>query len=312
MKTFLCGATFAVVLATSASAASITYKPFSYDEYKSLTANAAASEDFENPRNLSYSFEGDSAGKGTAPDTYGEIAGQIGTAVGEFRTHGNGVGSGTTCVKHDLGNNGCSSIALQNEEINGQGSVLPEGGRWALNSNDTLGMLWDVALPGNAMFTSLVFSIRDAADQGATFSVSVNGGQATSFSNAANNNRQLWQIDFDNPMSSAQVLLANSKTNDAFTIDGAAVMMSPVPVPAAALLLLSALGVTAGSRAAARRPERHRSSRSAGPAPAGRYPAPRALSRRAHTTYRGCMSSAPDSSTCASTPNIPCSKGPCG
>ena len=27
-------------------------------------------------------------------------------------------------------------------------------------------------------------------------------------------------VDFDNPMSSAQVLLANSKTNDAFTIDG--------------------------------------------------------------------------------------------
>lgn len=246
MKTFLCGATFAIALASSASAASITYQPFSYDDYKALTANAAAIEDFENPGALSYSFEGGSAGKGTAPDTYGEIAGQIGTAVGAFRTNGNGIGSGTTCVKHDLGNDGCSDIALQNEEINGQGSVLPEGGRWALNSNDTLGMIWDVALPGNAMFSSLVFSIRDAADQGATFSVSVNGGPATSFSNAANDNRHLWQIDFDNPMSSAQILLANSKTNDAFTIDGAAVMMSPIPLPGAALLLLSALGLTAG------------------------------------------------------------------
>ncbi|ETX14828.1 hypothetical protein OCH239_20975 [Roseivivax halodurans JCM 10272] len=235
-------------MATSASAASITHESFSFEKHQAKTAKAAAFENFDDPSTLNYTFAGGTPGSRSASKSYGEIAGSIGTSVGTFRTHGSGVGSGSTCARFSsAGTRSCNSIALQDERaINGQGNITSTKGGKALNSNDTLGMVWDVVLPGNKKFTSVVFAIRDAADAGASLAVSVNDGEATTFSKGTNNNRQLWEIVFDKPMSSAQILLANSKTNDAFTIDGAAVMVSAVPLPATGLMLLGAFGLTAG------------------------------------------------------------------
>ncbi|ETX14829.1 hypothetical protein OCH239_20980 [Roseivivax halodurans JCM 10272] len=254
MKSLISGATIAVALATSASAASISYQEFSYETYQSKTAKAAAIEDFDDPSSLSYSYAGGAyRGNGEAR-TYGELSGPIGTSVGTFSTYGDGVGSGNSCRRFRApGSMTCSSIALQDgSDINGQGGITSSGGQ-ALNSNDTLGFTWDVFLPGKALFTSVIFALRDAADAGAGLTVSVDGEKGKWFSKAASDDRQLWEIVFDKPMSAARILITHSKTNDSFSLDGAAVMssaatpsVSAVPLPAGGLMLLGALGLSAG------------------------------------------------------------------
>lgn len=234
-------ATAALFFGTVAQAAVISVNSFSYTEYANRTSANSVIEDFEDRSSLSFDFAGPTNG-GSGVQS-GELAGAIGTAVGVFSSLG-GTGTGSTCLSQDRNGDGvCSTLALQHDPaVNGQGNVIPADGRWALNSNDTLGILWNATLGGQG-FTQLVFALRDAADAGDRVLTIRTGTDRSVFRRFSNDSRQIVVIDFDMAVHDASVEVRTS-INDGFTIDGAAI--SPVPLPASVLLLLGGFGALAG------------------------------------------------------------------
>lgn len=234
--------------ATGAQAASITVQSFSPGAFTGLAKSDTVIEDFETPGALTRTFEGGGTGLGTAPDTYGELAAgtALGSKVGRFTGLG-GTGKGNTCQNLSIGNATCDNIALQfDSTLNGQSNIVPAEGKWSINAADTKGIEWTAFLPGGREFTSLFFAIRDATDQGATLTVKIDGQDEEVFSNLGNNNEQLIFVDFGGAVGSALVTMRNSKTNDSFSLDGAAI--TPVPLPAAGWLMIAGLGGLAALR----------------------------------------------------------------
>lgn len=212
--------------ATAASAASIKVETFSqqaYADYKGGFARTTV-EDFE--------------GFADVIGTGGEIS-PVETAVGTFTTigatgtGGSVIGSGEELTVRTQGSN---SFGRSNTTV---------GGQYYLDSNDTFGIEWDVALAGGAMFNSLAFSLSDATDQGARLRISADDSELDTLLDLGNGNVQFVVISFADLVSDAFVELANVNdggrmTNDGFGIDD--VTVAAVPVPAAGLLLLGALG----------------------------------------------------------------------
>lgn len=162
-------------------------------------------------------------------------AGVLETAVGDFTAIPGATGSGNTVVGDG------TQLAIKDEAgaapLGGRSNVTPGGSKF-LDSNDTLGMVWEVDT-GTA-FDYIMFSLTDAADVGATLTISVNGFTTTrDLVSLVNANLQLVTIDFSEKISSATIFLSNSKKNDGFGIDDAYVGV--VPLPASALLLGTAL-----------------------------------------------------------------------
>ncbi len=168
----------------------------------------------------------------------GELPGPLATNVGTFSAL-DGQGSGSTC---DASGGDCRQLFLNNTTVNGQGNMVPDDGEWSLNANDTFGIVWDVVREGNSLFNRVVFAMMDAADRGATVTVSA-GGESVEFKNLLSGNQQLIVIDFGSLIDSAQVRIASSKLDDSYSIDGASVGV--VPLPAGGLLLLTGLGALA-------------------------------------------------------------------
>jgi hypothetical protein len=123
------------------------------------------------------------------------------------------------------------------------------GGHW-LDSNDNLGMAWTVE--GLGKFNTLAFFVLDAADVGGKFSIKVGD---TLFSDIAgadgkllNGNIQFVRILLSEAVSSLRVELMHDRSNDGFGIDGAAVALAPIPLPPAALLLMTGVAGLVGLR----------------------------------------------------------------
>lgn len=163
------------------------------------------------------------------------------TNVGGFTTLG-GTGSGASHI------NGGTGLEVRGDNDMNWGRFNADrldndliGGKW-LDSNDTLGMKWEVS--GLGAFNALSFFLIDAADVGGKFSIKVGESLFSQVlgaaGRAANGNIQLVTILLPEAVTSLTVELFNDRLNDGFGIDGASVAnVAPIPVPPAAALLLT-------------------------------------------------------------------------
>ncbi|WP_371060685.1 VPLPA-CTERM sorting domain-containing protein [Rhodosalinus sp. 5P4] len=233
-----------VAFATAASATSISISAFDINDFNAATANGSGFviQDFENHGDFAIDGETnlvvDDGITETDGQRSGELLGDLKTNVGTFSANG-GTGSGTTC---DASGGNCQNLFLNYGDDNGQDNIVPDGGNWSLNANDTLGVIWDVVKGEGGLFNRVVFGIMDGADQGAKVTVSIDEADVDpkSYSLQSDGNQKLIVIDFSTLVSSAKVTIASSKTNDSFSLDGASVGV--VPLPAGGLLLLTGLG----------------------------------------------------------------------
>jgi len=176
----------------------------------------------------------------------GEVSNGFSTSVGTFSTLG-GVGSGGT-VSGLSGNTG-SMLALREGDVFGRENVSPDSGSWFLDSNDTWGLSWDVALAGGKSFSKLMFALTDASDAGGFLRITAAGEsyEVRTGGRLSDGNTQLVTIDFGAPTNSAEISLANYSElggegaflNDGFAIDG--IQVAAVPLPPSVLLLGGAL-----------------------------------------------------------------------
>lgn len=230
--------------AGAAQAASISVTPFDPDTVGPGTAT-----------NIVEDFEALGAAGGER-----EVADGFATAVGTFSSLG-GLGSGGTVVPLPgpdavYGN----ELALRTGTVYGRDNAAPDGGAWFLDSNDTFGMIWDVALAGGGAFSRVSFVLSDASDVGAYLRISAGDAshEVRTGDKLQNGNELLVTIDFGGPVTAAQVILANYaangidfRRNDGFAIDG--IQIAPVPLPGSVALLgaaLAALGALSGRRRA--------------------------------------------------------------
>jgi hypothetical protein len=222
----------AVVAASSANALSITQvDDATFAAY--LAGADVTTEDFE-----SYSV-------GEVPQGQ-----SFATSVGDFSTLG-GVGTGGT-VTGTPGNTGTNLYLrignLPAPTVFGRYNTTP-GGEKFLDSNDTLGFLWNVSL-GNTSFESIAFALTDGADVGATVTISTPGAQSVSFAPSSSNAsaRRNYVVNFGGAVTSATVSIAASRLNDGMGVDDVSVQMTPVPLPATALLVVTGIGALGALR----------------------------------------------------------------
>lgn len=269
MKRFLYATAIAASMGTAAGAAPISVQFFSgsdlqdanssfYTQFGSLTSGYTI-ENFEDRGGFGGSLENGAlislGGEGEVSNTVnpdGSVTlGSIETnTVGTFT--GLGVGnsnpSGTTCGSLDLNVDGCRNIAIQDPgTINGQGNIVPFDGSSSININDSLGLRWTVST-GN-LFDSVVFALRDVTDQGATVTIRQGDDQEEITrqvvrnalgQNNINDNLTLVSVSFGSLQSSAFITVTNSRLDDSFNFDGAAVNI--VPLPAGMWMLLAGIG----------------------------------------------------------------------
>lgn len=273
MFTRLTTAALFALAGTGAFAVPITITPYNTgtainDALDGYTSGTIVQETFErfgsDPDNGTVLFESGTISREASPGiNFGELTNVgINTLVGQITTYGSLTGSGNTCQNLDLNNDNCSNIALQySPDLNGQGNIVPLGGAWSLNAADTGGFFWEAVSILTPTINKIVFALRDAADQGATVSVSTTVGgvvYSEARSGLGNENLQLIEIDFGlSGVTSADIIISSSKRNDSMTIDGLTLVgplvgggneTPPVPLPATGLLLLGGVGALALGR----------------------------------------------------------------
>ncbi|MEO0945188.1 MAG: VPLPA-CTERM sorting domain-containing protein [Pseudomonadota bacterium] len=171
----------------------------------------------------------------------GNVADGFMTNVGTFATAG-GTGTGGTIKKADFANDG-SQLAIRDGHVFGRRSTtLHLTGNASddtfLDSNDTLGILWDVNI-GTA-FDRIILTLTDAADVNAILTIGGAGITSVDLQDLSNGTKKIVEIDFGKSVNSASVFFRNDRLNDGFSLDDIAV--SEVPLPASMLLLLGGLG----------------------------------------------------------------------
>ena len=236
----LLAAALSLGLAAGAEAATVNLTSFSRSD---LAGARQARTDFLADHSVSNlhveTFEGKQAWNGTSGTTNPQH-----TNVGSFTSINDmGHGAGLSAINGGTGLEVRSDNSMPWGRYNADELSGGLGGQW-LDSNDTQGMSWDVS--GLGKFNALSFFLIDAADVGAKFSIKVGDTLYSQVLGAngrtANGNIQLVTILLDKAVDTLNVKLFNDRLNDGFGVDGAMVAhIAPVPVPPAALLLVSGL-----------------------------------------------------------------------
>jgi hypothetical protein len=236
------GTALAVAALTAGSAVSAATVSLSVDRFErpQLGAAQAAMSDYLGGTGLraTESFSGYKAWDGTSGTSNPQH-----TQVGSFASFGE-KGSGHSVVGDPAG------LQVRADSTMPWGRYTTSsglGGHW-LDSNDNLGMAWTVE--GLGTFNTLAFFVLDAADVGGKFSIKVGD---TLFSDIAgadgkllNGNIQFVRILLSEAVSSLRVELMHDRSNDGFGVDGAAVALAPIPLPPAALLLVTGVAGLVG------------------------------------------------------------------
>jgi len=190
---------------------------------------------------------GSLAAGGIALDVSGvepcSATGSLSTNVGEFSRISGPDGSGTASC-------GDRSSPQVKSPLTPHpyGRFNPDGGAW-VDSNDVRSMLWSVDV-GRAV-RSVSFALTDAHDQPRShFRIEAEGATWRIEEREANGTLHLVKILFDVPTANPEVRFF-TRLNDGYGL--AQVSVQPVPVPPAALLLLSGVGVFAVMRRRATR-----------------------------------------------------------
>jgi len=230
----------ALSLPVAASATTIHVSIFDSSAYGGLLSSGNfVGEDFE--------------GLGIANGA-GQVGPSLATAVGTFSSAG---GQGTGGTVAGLAGNTGTQLALRTGDVFGRTNQVPTNGRWYLDSNDTFGMIWNVNVGG--AFDMVAFALSDASDQGAYLRIVTDGitREVRTGAALANGNDRLVVISFTQAVTAATVSLVNytafgggtMRLNDGFSVDGMQVRLSPVPLPAAGVLLVAGLGALGAMRA---------------------------------------------------------------
>lgn len=180
-----------------------------------------------------------------------EYLGGLVTAVGTFTRDGGNPGGGGTVTNTDaqaFGNTG-EGVTVRDGTVFGR-SNSTTGGKMFFDSNDLERVLFHVSLGGTA-FTSLSFTLVDAADVGAAFSIFVDGASVADYTlghdpSIPNGVRKVINVDFGGAVTSAKILFTSIPEDDGFGMDDFVVQAIPLPAPA--LMLLGGLGALGALR----------------------------------------------------------------
>jgi hypothetical protein len=192
------------------------------------------------------------AGAATITEVAGPGTGtKLALAAGDFK------GIGTCGFGRSVINDGCSPAAKSDPTADhAYGRFDPLGGEW-WDSQDLAFVDWTVH--SGTAFTSVTFALTDAFDQKASpkfglldsnFALAVDGTLWSIAERQANASINWITVDFGKAVTSASIHFF-TRTNDGFSISSATV--APVPLPAAAWLLLGGLGALFGLRRKAAR-----------------------------------------------------------
>jgi hypothetical protein len=247
LRSALTSCVLAFGLGSTASAATLD---FTYFDRSESAAAQSALDAFQSGAGLgpnekmtsvkTETFEGHQAWNGVTGHS-----GPVDTNVGSFSSLG-GYGTGNSAV------NGGTSLQMRSDNpwVWGRYDTSGVDGNW-LDSNDTKGMRWNVS--GAGAFNALAFLLTDVADVGAVFSIKVGDTLFSDVVGASgktgNGSIQFVRILLPEAVDHLTVELRNNRLNDGFGVDGATIArIAPVPVPPAALLLVSGAAALFGLR----------------------------------------------------------------
>lgn len=167
------------------------------------------------------------------------------TGVGSFSAIGT-AGSGSSVINGGQAAEVRSDNSMRWGRYNTNGVASGVGGNW-LDSNDNQGLEWKIQ--GVGMFDSLAFVLSDVADVGAKFSIQVGDTLYSDLAGGArlaNGNLHFVRIALSEVVESLTVRLMNDRSNDGFGIDAAMIgTVAPVPIPPAALFLMTGVAALA-------------------------------------------------------------------